>query len=63
MSGSPTPNWTNIVTKAAFTLLLVAVVAYVVQLILVPLAGAIVILLALIAIYRIALGWFRRDGW
>ena len=63
MSGAPTPNWTNIVTKAAFTLLLVAVVAYVVQLLLLPLAGAIVILLALIGIYRLALGWFRRDGW
>jgi hypothetical protein len=53
----------NTVTRAAWTLLLVAGVAFVVWRLLVPLLPALVIGLALVGILRLAVGWFRHDGW
>jgi hypothetical protein len=61
---SPPPSgWMSLATRAAWTLLLVALVACVVWSLLVPLLPALVVLLVLVGIYRLAIGWFRRDSW
>ena len=59
----PPSNWTNIVTKAASTLLIVAFTSYVVWFLLQDLLPVLLIVFALIGILRIATGWSRRDRW
>jgi hypothetical protein len=56
-------HWTSLVTKAAVTLLIAALVAYAAWWLLRQLIAPIVILFALIGIYRLALGMVRRDRW
>jgi hypothetical protein len=63
VSGAPSSNWTNTVIKAAWTLLFVAGVAFVVWQLLEPLLPILLVLVALIAILRLAVGWFHRDSW
>lgn len=56
-------GWTNAVTKAAVTLLVAAAVAYTAWWLLRQLLVPIVIVLALVGIFRLASGGFRRHGW
>ena len=56
-------GWTNTVMKAAMTLLVVALVAYAAWWLLRQLLVPIVIVLALVGIFRLASGGFRRRGW
>jgi hypothetical protein len=56
-------SWTNGLTKAAWTLVVAAVLAFVAWELLKRVLGALLIILALIVIYRIALGVFRKDQW
>jgi hypothetical protein len=63
VNAPPPSNWTNTVIKAAWSLVFVAVAAYIVWWLLEPLLPLLVILLVLIGILRLAVGWFRRDGW
>jgi hypothetical protein len=53
MSGSPPTNWTNDVAKAAWTLLLVAGVAYIAWRLLHELLPALLVLLAVLGVYRL----------
>lgn len=62
MSLSP-EHWTRALTKAALTLLIAAFVAYVAWWLLRQLIDPIVVVLALVVIYRLALGGVRRRGW
>jgi len=62
VSGAPPSQWMSLVVKAAWTLLFVAVAAWVVWRLLEPLLPIMAVLLALILILRLAMGWFRRDG-
>lgn len=57
------PNWTAAVTKAAWTLLLVAVVAFVAWQLLRQLLVPLVVLVALVFILRLAVGVVRRSRW
>jgi hypothetical protein len=62
--GSPPPGWMGMVTKAAWTLLLVAAIAFVVwQFFLRPLLPALLVIVGLVFVIRLAVGWFHRDGW
>ena len=63
MNAPPPSNWTSTVVKAAWSLLFVAVAAYIVWQLLEPLIPVLFVLLVLIGILRLAMGWFRRDGW
>ena len=56
-------SWTNALSKAAWTLLLAVIVAFVAWQLLKQLVVPLVILLALVGITRVALGAFRRDTW
>jgi branched-subunit amino acid transport protein len=62
MSSSP-ERWTNTLARAAMTLLVAAIVAYAAWWLLRQLIVPIIVGLALVGIYRIALGVFRRGGW
>jgi predicted PurR-regulated permease PerM len=63
VSGAPQTNWSQAVTRAGFTLLLVALVSYVVWWLLEPLLPILLALLALLGIYRLVLNGSRRDRW
>lgn len=63
MSGPPSPQWTSTVVKAAWTLLFVGVVAFVVWRLLEPLLPFLLVIVALVALLRLAVGWFSRDSW
>lgn len=63
MNGSPSPNWTSAAVKAAWSLVFVAVAAYVVWWLLKPLLPVLIVLLMLIGVLRLAVGWFRHGGW
>lgn len=63
MNGSPPPNWMNSAVKAAWSLVFVAIAAYVVWWLLEPLLPGLLLVLVLIGVLRLAVGWFRRDGW
>jgi hypothetical protein len=54
-------HWTNPVSRAAWTLLGVAVVAFIAWRLLRPLLPALVVLAAVTIVYRTALGSVRRD--
>jgi CHASE2 domain-containing sensor protein len=56
-------SWTSGLTKAAWTLVVAAVLVFVAWKLLERVLGPLLVVLALIGIYRIALGVFRRDQW
>jgi hypothetical protein len=56
------PAWTAVITKAVMTLLFAAAGAYVAYRILAVLVGPLLIVVALIGVYRIALG-IRHGRW
>jgi len=61
---APSPqSWTSALTKALVTLAIAAVVLFVIEKVFVAALPAVLVILALIGVYRIALGMFRRDGW
>ncbi len=61
---NPKPeNWISTVSRAAWTLLLVAIVVMVVQHVIVAVLPGLLVVLALLGIYRIAIGAWRRDSW
>jgi hypothetical protein len=57
------PSWTGGLTRAAWTLVLAAVLTYVAWQLLKRVLGVLLVVLALIVVYRIALGVFRRNQW
>jgi CHASE2 domain-containing sensor protein len=59
---SPT-SWADALSKAAWTLLLSAVVVFVAWQLLKQLIVPLVIIVALLGIIRVAVGAHRRDGW
>jgi Na+/glutamate symporter len=63
VNGSAPPRWTAAVRKAAWTLLLVAAVAYVVWWALKELLVPLLVIIALVGILCLAVGWFQRDRW
>lgn len=63
MSPNAPANWTNSVSKAAGTLLLAAIAAFVAWQLLRPLLPVLAVVVALVAIYRFAVGGSRRGGW
>lgn len=63
MNAPPQSNWTSTVVKAAWSLLFVALAAYVMWWLLEPLLPVLLVLLVLIGILRLAVGWFRSGGW
>jgi hypothetical protein len=62
VSGSPS-NWTAALTKAVGTLVVVALVLFIVEPIFMHVLPGLLVLLLLIGIYRVAIGGFRRGGW
>jgi hypothetical protein len=58
-----TSGWTKTVVKAAVTLLIAAFVAYAAWWLLRQLIVPILVLFALVGIYRLAMGGARRSGW
>lgn len=56
-------HWTNAVTKAAVTLLIAAFSAYAAWWLLRQVIVPIIVVFALVGIYRLALGGARRRGW
>ena len=62
MNSAPT-HWTNAVVKAAVTLLIAAFIAYAAWWLLRQLLVPIVVVVALVGIYRLAFGGVRRRGW
>lgn len=56
-------SWTSAISRAAWTLLLVAVIVWISWQLLQQLMVPLLTILALVAVYRIALGLFRRDPW
>jgi hypothetical protein len=57
------PSWTGGLTRAVWTLALAAVLTFVAWQLLKRVLGPLLIVLAVIAVYRIALGVFRRNQW
>lgn len=58
-----TSGWTKAVVKAAVTLLIAAFVAYTAWWLLRQLIVPIIVVIALVGIYRLAVGGSRRRGW
>lgn len=56
-------SWTGGLTKAAWTLVLAAGLTFVAWELLKRVLGPLLIVLALIVVYRIALGVFRKNQW
>jgi hypothetical protein len=56
-------GWSSQVSKAAWTLLLVAVSAFIVWRVLRPLVPVLLIAVGVLFVYRFACRGFRRDGW
>ena len=61
-SNSPS-SWSTAITKALATLVIAAVVLYVVEHVFVTALPGLLIILALAGVYRMAVGMSRRDGW
>jgi hypothetical protein len=56
-------SWTSGLTKAAWTLVLAAGLTFVAWELLKRVFGPLLIVLAVLTVYRIALGVFRKDQW
>ena len=56
-------SWSTSISKAAWTLLLAAIAVFIAWQLLEQLVVPLVVIVALITIFRIALGNFRREGW
>jgi len=56
-------SWTSGLVRAAWTLVLAAVLAFVAWELLKRVLGVLVVGLVLVGVYRLALGAFRRDHW
>ena len=56
-------SWTSGLTKAAWTLVLAAGLTFVAWELLKRVLGPLLIVLAVLTVYRIALGVFRKDQW
>jgi hypothetical protein len=63
VNGNAPQHWTAVIAKAAWTLLLAAVLVFISWQLLQQVLGVLLIGLGLLFVYRLALGWFRRDGW
>lgn len=56
-------HWTSVVSKAAWTLLAMTVVVFVAWQVLQRVWPALLIVAALLTVYRVVLGGRRRGGW
>lgn len=56
-------SWTSAISRAAWTLLLVAAIVWIAWQLLQQLLVPLLTILALVMVYRLALGLFRRDQW
>ena len=63
MNSAGPGSWIDKVSKAAWTLLLAAVGLSIAWQLFQQLLPALIVIVALVFVYRLALGWFRRDGW
>jgi hypothetical protein len=63
MNSEGPQSWTNAMSKAAWTLLLVAVAVFIAWQLLKQLVVPLLVLVGLFAIYRIVFGGTRRNGW
>jgi hypothetical protein len=61
--GEGPPGWTTTVMRAAFTVLAVAIVAVIVWKLLSRLLPVLLVIVALVFVYRLALSGGRRSGW
>ena len=62
MTNGPS-NWTAALTKAVGTLVVVALVLFIVEPIFMHVLPGLLMVLVLIGIYRLATGGFRHGGW
>jgi hypothetical protein len=62
VSGGPS-NWTAALNKALGTLVIAALVLFVVEPIFMHVLPGVIIVMVLIGIYRFVLGLSRHDGW
>jgi 4-hydroxybenzoate polyprenyltransferase len=56
-------DWMSVVSKAAITLLLAAVAAFVAWQLLKVVLPALLVILVIVVVYRIGIGGHRRSGW
>jgi hypothetical protein len=63
VNGSGPGTWIDKLSKASLTLLLAAVGLSIAWQLLQRLLPALIVLAGLVFVYKLALGWFRRDGW
>lgn len=63
MNGNAPSSWTKSMSRAVGTLVIAAVALYVVERVFLAALPALVVIVILVGVYRIALGMFRRDGW
>jgi len=61
-AGGP-DQWIDKLSKAAWTLLLAAIGLSIAWQLLRELIPALIAIVALLLVYKLALGWYRRDGW
>lgn len=56
-------SWTATLGKAAWSLLLAAVAVFIAWQLLKQLVVPLIVIVALVGVFRLALGMYRRDGW
>jgi hypothetical protein len=63
LNGNTPSSLSSTITKAVGTLVIAAIVLYVVEHVFLAALPGLLIILVLVGIYRLALGMWRRDGW
>ena len=56
-------SWTATLSKAAWTLLLATIAMFIAWQLLKQLVVPLIVIVALVGVFRLALGMYRRDGW